>query len=67
MATCAHNPAHVSKPKQKALVGGKGEWANIPCSFLVDSPIHIGNIKSPILFGNIKSQFSLATSKPNSH
>ena len=34
MATCAHNTAHVSKPKQKTLVGGKGEWANSPCSFL---------------------------------
>ena len=24
MATCAHNPAHVSKPKQKTPTGGKG-------------------------------------------
>ena len=34
MATCAHNPSHVSKPKQKILAGGKEEWANSPCSFL---------------------------------
>ena len=35
MATCAHNPAHVSKPKQKAPWDSyKGEWANSPCSFL---------------------------------
>ena len=34
MATCAHNPAHVSKPKQKAPAGGKGEWVNSPCSIL---------------------------------
>ena len=33
MATCAHNPAYVSKPKQKAPAGGKGEWANSPYSF----------------------------------
>ena len=25
MAICAHNPAHVSKLKQKTLAGGKGE------------------------------------------
>ena len=25
MAICAHNPAHVSKPKQKTLAGGKRE------------------------------------------
>ena len=25
MATCAYNPAHVSKPKQKTPAGGKGE------------------------------------------
>ena len=30
MATCAHNLAHVSKPKQKTPAGGKGEWANSP-------------------------------------
>ena len=34
MATCAHNPAHVNKPKQKTPTGGKREWANSPCSFL---------------------------------
>ena len=34
MATCAHNPAHVSKLKQKTPTGGKREWANSPCSFL---------------------------------
>ena len=34
MATCAHNLAHVSKPKQKTPVGGKGEWVNSSCSFL---------------------------------
>ena len=25
MATCAYNPAHVSKPKQKTQARGKGE------------------------------------------
>ena len=34
MATCAHNPAHVSKPKQKTPARGKREWANNPYSFL---------------------------------
>ena len=30
MATCAHNPAHVSKFKQKTPAGGKEEWAKQP-------------------------------------
>ena len=34
-ATCAHNLAHVSKPKQKMSAGGKEEWANSPCSFVI--------------------------------
>ena len=34
MATCAHNPAHVSKPKQKTPARGNREWANNPYSFL---------------------------------
>ena len=42
MATCAHNPTHVSKPKQKALARGKGEWANSPCSFLTKKKKQLG-------------------------